>query len=616
MTSSWRAALLYAAITVVLAYPLSIHPAGVVQSPSPDTNLFLWTLQWDVHALTHHPWAVFDANIYYPEQRTLAYSENLLGSAPFAAPILWLTGNAVLAMNLIVLGASVLCGVGTFLLARRLGIGPLGAVVSGLVFAFSPPRFLRLDQFHLATIQWVPFCLASIQAYWNDGRARDARLAAGFFALQALTSGHGAVFLMVAVGAMLAARVARGEARVSLAWLGDLGMTGVILMIPVVLVMLPYRTVQQEMGLRRSLENWAVPWSSFLSSPTHVHESVMSLVPSWHINDAPVAQLFPGWLPIVLALGAFTWRRGRSAHLARAADIVALGSLAVAIAVAVSGATRFKVGETVILSIREAWRPWALAAIAVAARAALLRHAPLHVPDVIRRGAVLPFAAITLISLWLAAGPPIGLWPLVYWMPGLNFIRAPSRFILLAVLGLAILAGLGFERLTARFPLSWRRALAVAIGVLLVAEFSAAPLEVEAYRPEVPAIDRWLATQARPFVVAEVPVGDPANLGEWERRETAFMLHATAHWQKTVHGYSGFRSSLHEVLYARLTTFPDGESVARLRDLGVSYVVVHTDLYPPGEWAKVADRLAEFSNVLTLVHVEGEGRAYALSRAQ
>ena len=129
-----------------------------------DTDLFLWTLSWDVHA---DPAAasVFDANIYYPERRTLAYSENLLGSAPLAAPVIWTTGNPVLAMNLVVLLATVLCGVGAYLLACRLGIGTSGAVLCGVIFAFSPPRFLRLDQFHLATIQWIPFGLASLHAH-------------------------------------------------------------------------------------------------------------------------------------------------------------------------------------------------------------------------------------------------------------------------------------------------------------------------------------------------------------------------------------------------------------------------------------------------------------------
>jgi hypothetical protein len=34
------------------------------------------TLAWDTHAFTT-PLSIFDANIYYPERHTLAYSENL-----------------------------------------------------------------------------------------------------------------------------------------------------------------------------------------------------------------------------------------------------------------------------------------------------------------------------------------------------------------------------------------------------------------------------------------------------------------------------------------------------------------------------------------------------------
>src|SRR2546425_6917732 len=105
------------------------------------------------------------------------------------------TGNSVLAMNLVALLSAALCGLGAYVLARQVGAGPAGAVVSGLVFAFSPPRFLRLDQLHLATIQWVPFGLASLHADLGGGRPFDLRLSAAFFTLQALSSGHGCAFI-------------------------------------------------------------------------------------------------------------------------------------------------------------------------------------------------------------------------------------------------------------------------------------------------------------------------------------------------------------------------------------------------------------------------------------
>src|SRR5262245_45396217 len=152
----------YAVLTVVMAWPLSAHPGSTVLPLGADTKLFLWTIGWDLHALAHQPFSIFDANIFYPLPHTLAYSENAIGSAILAAPVLLLSGNPVLALNSVLLLACVLCGVGAFVLARRLGLSVGGAVLAGLIFAFTPPRFLRTGQLHLATVQWLPFCLASV----------------------------------------------------------------------------------------------------------------------------------------------------------------------------------------------------------------------------------------------------------------------------------------------------------------------------------------------------------------------------------------------------------------------------------------------------------------------
>jgi hypothetical protein len=582
-----RVAVLFAALTALLAFPLSVRPADHVMSASPDTNLFLWTLAWDVHAFTHQPLRIFEANIYYPLRHTLAYSENLIGSAVIAAPILWITANPVLAMNLVALLSAALCGVGGYALARQVGVGPGAAVISGVVFAFSPPRFLRLDQLHLATIQWVPFGLASLHAYLDEGRRVDLRMAAALFTLQALSSGHGVVFLTLAMTALIAFRLATGDRMAIARRLRDLGVAGALLLAPALLAFVPYTIVQREAGLRRTLENWTVSSSSFLASPSHAHQWVLSLFPSARINETADAYLFPGCVPIVLALCAITIRRA-SAGARRDGGT--------------SGVDRRAIGF---------------------------------------------YALLTLVSVWLTLGPPIGLWPLVYWLPGLNFIRVPSRFMLLAILGLAVLSGFGVETLArvlrptphednaghegtkARrtrstknilrvFVPSWPafdERVSLACGVLLVLEFASFPLGLDAYRPEMPPIDRWLATQPAPFVVAEVPLPSPGDLGAWERRHTAFMLHSTAHWQKTVHGYSGLRLPLHVELYDELTRFPDEQSVASLARLGVTYVVMHTDWYRAGDRAEIDGRMDRFRDRLRLEHSEGEGRVYAVVSA-
>ena len=76
------------------------------------------------------------------------------------------------------------------------------------------------------------------------------------------------------------------------------------------------------------------------------------------------------------------------------------------------------------------------------------------------------------------------------------------------------------------------------IAALLLGEYSSYPFAGVPFAIDIPAIDRWLDTQPKPFAIAEVPVPSPGNLGALERHQTQSMLHATAHWQKTIHGYS------------------------------------------------------------------------------
>jgi hypothetical protein len=556
---AWGVTVLFVALTIFLTYPLAFRAGTTVVGADPDTELFMWTLSWDTHALTHQPLAIFDANIFYPYARTLAYSENLIGSALVAAPVLWVTGNPVLALNLVTLLSVVLCGVGAYVLARRVGVGCAGALVAGVVFAFAPARFFRISQLHLTTVQWIPFALASLHAYLDRGRARDLRWAVAWFTLQAITSGHGAVFLLVATLALLAYRVALGEPLRLKARFHDLGAAGALLLAPAVLVLLPYRHVQVEMGLRRGPENWAPTTESFLASPTHVQTMILSLVPEWRVNELASAILFPGFLPILLAVLAFICRPRKTA---------------------------LQHPEGTLPGDRRG---------TLRSRATALRRDPTTF-----------YAVLTLSAALLASGPPLGLWPFVYWLPGLNFIRVPSRFMILAVLGLAVLAGFGFDRVRKSIAPKRHRLVAVIAVTLLVVEFTAIPFGVVPYEVKRPAVDRWLNGQPKPFSIAEVPVMPN------ERYQTAYMLHSLAHWQRTVHGYSGMRPRLHDLLYKRLARFPDEESLTSLAELHVTYIVVHIAEYQPDEWPAIEDRIKRYPTWLTLEYQDREARVYAL----
>jgi hypothetical protein len=529
-----------------------LHPGSRLLVDNMDAHLFLWTLAWEAHAFVTQPFSIWDGNFYHPYPNTLAWAENVIGSGLIAAPVIWLTGNVVLAFNLVALLSHVLCGLGAWLLARRVGIGPYGATVAGLIFAFSPARFFRMSQLHLTTVQWVPFSLAFLHAYLDRGRPRDLKLAIFFFSLQALTSGHGTVFLLVAILLLLAYRAALGEPLAVVRRLRDMGMAGGLLFVPALWVFWHYRQVQVDMGMVRSLfaDDWAPALASFAASPSHFHTFLQRMIAGRSINDAADAFLFPGVLPMLLALAAL---------------IPVLGTP--------------PAGD---------WRTR------------------------LRRNGVVFYALLALVSLWIFVPPPFGLWPYIYWLPGLNLIRMPSRYMILTLLALSVLAGAGFERAFARLRSSQWLAATVCAGILLLAEFAAHPFEGVPYAIQIPAIDRWLDTQPKPFVIAEVPLEPKKHYGPYERMQTASILHSTAHWQKTVMGYTSIRPEIHERLFEQLTRFPDAASVRNLQVLGVTHVVVHTELYANQgvEWAQVEPRFEQFG--LRLLHVEGDGRVYTL----
>lgn len=544
-------ALFYSVVTLALAYPVSLSPATTLLADNPDTHLFLWTLAWDVHAFTSQPLAIFDANIFHPYLGTLAYSENLLGSAVLAAPVIWLTGNLVLALNLVQLATCVLCGLGAYLLARRLGISRLGAVLCGLVFLAAPPRFFRIGQLHLTAVQWIPFALAYLHAYLDHGRRRDLRLALAFFTLQVFSSGHGAVFLVVSIALVLLFRVALGEPLALGTRVRDVGVVGVAILAPIAGMVAPYRAAQADVGLKRSLENWLPTPASYLASPSHLHQYLRSLLTETDFNGAASAWLFPGITVLVLAAAAVTVRP----------------------------------------RLHEGGGDWRQR----------LRQQP-----------VVLYFLLLVLSVAMFVPPPASLWPLVYAWPGFNFIRVPSRFMILAMLALAVLAGAGFDRVFSGRTARIRVAAALVVGGLLFGEYASMPLGYVPYAIEVPAIDRWLNTLPKPFAIAEVPMPSDGDIGAYERHHTMAMLHATAHWQRTVHGYSGIRPALHQRLFRELNAFPDATSLQSLREVGVTYVVVHGDLYPAERKEEIDARFRRFAGHLQLEHVDGEGRIYRI----
>jgi len=639
----------YLALTILLAAPYSLHPATQTLSNDSDQEFALWAFGWNTHAFTHDPIHIFDANIFAPLPNTLAYEENAIGSAILGAPIIWTTGNLLLALNVVLLLSIPLSGAGVYVLARKLRLSEPASFLAGLLFALDPPRYFRIDQFHLTTIQWIPFCLAYLHAYLDEGRRRDLWLALGFFSAQALTSGHGAAFLMTTIVLLLAYRLMFGEPIAPIRRLRDFGIVGALLLLPALLMYLPYHRARNEAGLVRNLQGHTTSAATYLGTPSRIDNALLRFYPAW-AHEPPMAYLFPGYLPLLFVFAAPLVPRRRDAHAAEAPSsppssgrwvrrtAIVIEAVAVlyglaALCVAWSGVRRVMIFDIPLITVREPWRLWLTAVVAVAARVALARRVPFDARSRMRRvtgwiraipqwwrsqrrNGALFYGLLAVVAISILPGPETGLWPHIYWIPPFSFIRAPLRFSLLAVLGLSVLAGYAFDRFASRFSGAWARkawSLALVMSALFVVEFSAIPLGTIEDDIAIPAVDRWLDTQPKPFTIAEVPMRDPYTDTSFANKYNArYMLHSTTHFQKTVMGYSGVLPEEYAQLHAQLATFPSDESLRHLLALGVKYVVVHDDYFHDDDHAAFEARLPRFQSWLTLERQQDQGRVYSI----
>src|SRR4029453_13713612 len=99
------------------------------------------------------------ANIFYPERKTLAFTETLLLPGVVAAPLHWVGRAPRLVHNLVLLFGFVVSGAGPALLVRSLTGNVAAAILAGIVFAFIPYRIDHLPHLQLQQTQGLPLAL-------------------------------------------------------------------------------------------------------------------------------------------------------------------------------------------------------------------------------------------------------------------------------------------------------------------------------------------------------------------------------------------------------------------------------------------------------------------------
>ena len=438
-------------LAVIHTWPLVTDPGTLSRNDNADAELNEWAMAWIAHQLPRDPAHLFDANIFYPERLTLAYSEPLIVPALIGAPLAWAGASPVFVFNVVLILGFALTAYAAYRLVHEWTGDHAAGLVAGSLFAFNSHMLSRLAHIQGIHAWGLPLALLSADRIMVHRRGRDAVWLAVWMAAMAATSGYLVVFGAVMIAVVVVTRVPDwiGHARRVLVLFAIATGLAAIAILP---IYLPYRRLALTMGMIRTIDSvtmFSATLKSYVASIGRLHYSLWS----HRITDS-VDPFFPGVAVIVLALLALTWAF---------------------------------VG-------RPAMPAWFVAALTR------------------RRLAMLVAIAITGFVLSLGNRTPVYGW--VYTVfPPMHGLRAAARFGNLFLLAMGAMAGFGLAALRARLTPRHGAWVAVALVALVNLESLRAPLGFTRFEG-VPAIYSFLAAEPGQVRLVDVPFYPPEGAFE------------------------------------------------------------------------------------------------------
>ena len=301
-----RSVALFGALTIVMTWPQAAHLSTSAQEHQ-DVYFNMWRFAWFAHALASSPSHLLDGNIFYPEPRSLTFSDAMPVEAAIATPLLWVGAPPMFVHNVLLLAGIVLSAAGILMLVVRLTGSSAAGITAGIIFAFAPYRFEHYMHMELQWTVWIPWAFWALHRAIETGRPRDGALAGLFTALQFLSSIYYGIFLatLLALAAALLVCRARGASlrQAAVPLLVGALVTGVVLA-PYVI---PYASTRQRVGTRspeQVLEFGARPSSYLVATDTNLLYGAASAP-----RGRPERRLFPGLLALLLAVTGLLLRR-------------------------------------------------------------------------------------------------------------------------------------------------------------------------------------------------------------------------------------------------------------------------------------------------------------------
>ena len=580
------AAVLFSLLTLGMTWPLARHlHTHVTPGQQPALTvpyLNLWTLAWNHHWLKGQTSSYWDANIFFPHLKTLAYSEPQLGTALLTFPIVLFGGKTVLAYNLALLVFFFGAALAVYALCwwilgwvRELSqtYRCIAAITSGILYAFTPYMFREIGVLQLLATPFPPLCLLGLHRFFDQKRLSDALLFSASFLGCWYTCAYYGLFLSLFVACFALFFWHRDLFRWRHVPCGL--MTGTILIGGLLPLAFGLQSAKVALSLNRSeilVRRLSAVFTEYLQPPSSslLYEQILG------VGSAGKNSFLGGMLLCLASIGAIT----------------------------------------IFKQVRREQ--------GIKGRSAPLENTDCKTPPIndkmspsLQRCSIF-YAAMAFIALLLSIGIPIstkglGAYRFLVWIspynllynfvPGFSSIRSPYRFSLFVALFVAILAGVGMLWVCRRVRSPWRWALIITLVSVTIFELWPVPLrlvKVPGTVAELPYIYQQVKKLPSDAVLIEFPL--PTSSFERGMEPTSrYMYFSTFHWQKLINGYSGFTPKASSDFVNVLVRSHPQTALSALKAFGVQYVIAH--------W----NDMTEEETVL-LQTLEGEGNLNPLFR--
>ena len=573
--SASASALVYLALTALLFRNLlpdiTTHLSADLGDPMLVTSIIAWNAK---HLPLSAAWWNFPA--FAPQLGATALTEHFLLTYPVTSPIVWLTGNPVLAYNVVFLLAWPANALVAFALAREVTGSSRAAFVGGLAFGCAPYFPDHLSHLQLLLAFGMPLGLLGLHRYLRTNRWRDLAIFGAGWLSAALASAYTLVFFPILVLLWCAWFVRPREWKRLVA--------PVIVALAVVAPLIPlfrgYAVRQAALGLGRSYGE-ARMWAADVTALVGVSFREW-LWAGWLPNDYGESSLFPGLTIVTLAVCGVALARRASAAAGlpqmkarytlgvRACAAIAVALILIVVARIWTGPSGWRLGAVALPPLR----PYKVFTYAVVLLVAALIMTERFRSRWQRRDAML-FYAVAAVFFWLLALGPEPTWLghrlLTYGPYRLLFafhapiiLRVSARAWLGVLPCLAVLAAFGTRSLIERLP--HRRNVLVAAAALLIA---AECWFVEGTKAVPPPMAAGVIPEGA--TVLDVPFDDAVA-------NAVAQYRAVRGGYRTINGYSGYDSPalIRLILAFRAHRY---ELVNTYRQ-GILYVIVRPEADP------------------------------------